>query len=179
MNEIDKAVNEYLQSQNIEFYSRELGFNFNSDFSGSDEPWSCDEWRIIFRNADKVQMNTEYYTGIGHRILKSIYKNDQRSKNDFIAVKNNLKPKTERNISILLSISEPVKPSAASVLYSLVMDMTALDTSFEYWCDELGYNSDSISHFNIYQKCCNIGKKMKQVFTNKQIETLRELLRDY
>lgn len=179
MSEIDKVVNEYLKSQNIEFYARELGFKFKSNFGGNDKPWACDEWRITFRNSDKIQLDTEYFTGIGLRVLKRIYKNDPRSKKDFIAVQNHLTPKTERNIGILLAISEPVNPTAASVLYSLVMDMAALDTSFEYWCAGFGYDNDSISAFNIYQQCCNIGKQMKQVFTNKQIETLREMLQDY
>lgn len=179
MNKIDKVVNEYLQSQNIAFYARELGFKFKSDFGSSDNPWACDEWHITFRNSDKIQLDTEYFTGVGYRVLKHIYKNNQRAKKDLLAVKNYLTPKTEQNISILLHISVPVKPTAASVLYSLVMDMQALDTSFEHWCADYGHNSDSISHFGVYQKCCNVGKQMKEVFTIEQIKTIHELLQDY
>lgn len=178
MNEIDKNVADYLARQKIDFYTKALGFKFKKDFSG-DKAWPCDEWQVTFRNESKNQIDTEYSTGIGHRVLRHIYKNDNKAKKDFIAVKNHLTPKTERNITLLLAISEPTKPTPASVLYSLISDSSALDTSFEYWCDDYGYDTDSIRHFNIYQQCCNIGKQMKQVFTNKQIETLKEMLQDY
>src|SRR5690606_33602845 len=37
----------------------------------------------------------------------------------------------------------PVPPHAADVLHSLILDSAAADQTFESWCDEFGYDSDS------------------------------------
>jgi hypothetical protein len=71
------------------------------------------------------------------------------------------------------------KPCAASVFYCLILDSNAIDQSFSDWCDCFGYDDDSISAFNTYQKCCNIAKQMNTVFSRNQIETLKTMLRDY
>lgn len=70
-------------------------------------------------------------------------------------------------------------PTAASVLYGLLSDASAMDESFSDWADNFGYDSDSIKTFNIYNACCAIGKQLKNVFTGEHLETLRELLQDY
>jgi hypothetical protein len=73
----------------------------------------------------------------------------------------------------------PVAPTAASVLYSLVSDSNALYSSFKHWCDDYGYDSDSIKAFDTYRACCEIGEKLAKVFTRVQMNELRELLQDY
>jgi hypothetical protein len=74
---------------------------------------------------------------------------------------------------------KPQAPRAATVLHSTLMDARALDTSFEYWCDDFGYSSDSIKHLNVYQACCEIGKKINAMFNHEQRKHLNELLEDY
>lgn len=76
-------------------------------------------------------------------------------------------------------VSKPVKPSNSNVLHSLIWDASALNESFENWCDNLGYDSDSIHVFTTYQQCCKIGKQLLNVFTQKEIDNIRELLQDY
>lgn len=99
--------------------------------------------------AGKSRFDTDYYTGLGHR--KKGFKTSDK----------------------------PVTPCAADVLHNLILDSSALDTSFDYWCSDYGYDTDSISAFNTYQTCCKIAKELRQVFTHTQIETLRGLLEDY
>lgn len=73
----------------------------------------------------------------------------------------------------------PVKPNNSDIIYSLLLDSEASDYSFSDWCDCFGYDSDSISAFNTYQQCENIGKQLKKVFSREQIEAMREALQDY
>jgi len=115
-----------------------------------DNNWQCDAWRVAFA-AGKSRFETDYYTGLGHR-------------------------KPLKHISGTI---KPVSPCAADVLYSLILDSSAINTSFEYWCSDYGYDSDSISAFDTYLKCCEIAKDLRRVFNHKQIETLRSLLEDY
>ena len=61
-----------------------------------------------------------------------------------------------------LKLSKPVFPGVASVLHSLMLDAQALDQSFADWCDDLGYDDDSISAFDTYRACCENGKNCKR-----------------
>lgn len=126
---------------------------FKVQYSGETkrDNWSCDAWRVRF-SSPKGVMATDYFTGMGHRkIIKTAWARH----------------------------AKPVNPRAADVLYSLVLDSAALDTSFEYWCGEYGCDSDSIKAFDTYRACCDIGKKMRSVFTQEQIQSLRDMLQDF
>jgi hypothetical protein len=59
------------------------------------------------------------------------------------------------------------------------MDASAIDSSFTYWCDDFGYNEDSITALNTYNYCCSIAKKMKVAFSNANMNVLKELTQDY
>ena len=89
-------------------------------------------------------MNFDYSMGYGHRLdLKgnqyqftnrlTIYEHEKR----------------------LLYYKAP-KPTIEDVLYSLVMDAQAGTYSFNVFCDEFGYNNDSIKVQNIYFACQKI-----------------------
>ncbi len=130
---------------------------FEVKYSGETKrnDWQCDAWRVQISSSKGV-MNTDYFTGMGHR-------------------------KGEKNIQTPFGLTKglPVKPRAADVLDSLVLDSAALDTSFEYWCSDYGYDSDSIKAFDTYRACCDTGKKLRSVFTQEQIQTLRDMLQDF
>lgn len=158
MNDTQKAVDAYLEAEKITFTARYMGESVR------DNNWQCDAWRIKFAVGESTdgfklpgftgktaRFETDYFTGLGHRT---------KPKQQW------LQPK-------------PVSPSAADVLCSLILDSSAINTSFEYWCADYGYDSDSISAFNTYQACCKIAKELRQVFNYKQIETLRGMLEDY
>jgi hypothetical protein len=72
-----------------------------------------------------------------------------------------------------------IAPSAAGVLYSLLMDAEAHDMPFAEWCDNFGYSSDSIKALHTYQQCEETARALKKVFTSEQMAELREALQDY
>lgn len=153
MNEQQKAVDAFLQENNIAYAAHYVGETMREN------KWQCDAWRVSFA-AGKSRFETDYYTGLGHR-----------------KVPGNRPLKKPHEIGYVAP--KPVTPCAADVLYSLILDSSAIDTSFDYWCSDYGYDADSISAFNTYQQCCKIAKELRQVFTNAQVETLRGLLEDY
>ena len=74
---------------------------------------------------------------------------------------------------------KPEKPKAASVLHSLLMDTYAIDSSFEDWCNDYGYDTDSIKALKTYKACRSIGERMVRVFSTDTIDAMREILQDY
>lgn len=164
MNNIEqKAIDAFLQENNIAYAARYVGETMR------DNKWQCDAWRASFA-AGKSRFETDYYTGLGHR--KPVKGSERQGGANMPKKSIGYHEWAKRNI-------KPVTPCAADVLHSLILDSSAIDTSFDYWCSDYGYDTDSISAFNTYQQSCKIAKELRQVFTHAQIETLRGLLEDY
>ena len=71
-------------------------------------------------------------------------------------------------------------PKMQDVIYSLVADSTAIDHgSFESWCDDYGYDTDSRKAESIYRACVKIGLKMRLMFGESGLASLHTLFQDY
>lgn len=163
MNEQQKAVDAFLQENDIAYAAHYVGETMR------DNKWQCDAWRVSFA-AGKSRFETDYYTGLGHR--KPVKGSERQEGASMPKKPIGYHEWAKRN-------SKPLAPCAADVLHSLILDSSAIDTSFDYWCNEYGYDADSISAFNTYQACCKIAKELRWVFTRAQLETLRGMLEDY
>lgn len=73
----------------------------------------------------------------------------------------------------------PKKPSVSNVMYSILLDVQAANQSFNDWCDEYGYDNDSMKAFKTYQTCCEYAVFVRKVFTSEQITAMRAALEDY
>lgn len=166
--EIDQAVNDYLKSINVEYSVLYLG-EIPKKW-GDDKEISMDQWITKFKKGN-VTIQEMYFTGLGLRKVTSKYglRDDRRN-----YPKNSIGYEQWVNEYMM-----PVKPEAEEVLYSMFMDAEAMHESFNGWCDNFGYSSDSIEALKIYQDCCEIGKKLCQVFTKEELSVLREMLQDY
>lgn len=65
-------------------------------------------------------------------------------------------------------------PSAYDVLACISGDTYCADT-FEDWCGELGYETDSIKALQTYRRCKAFAGRLNQFFTSEEIEALREI----
>ena len=61
--------------------------------------------------------------------------------------------RSERIFDYSMGSAHTKPPSAADVLYCLVMDASTSDVSFADWCDTFGYNPDSIADGQTYKAC--------------------------
>lgn len=168
LNEQDIAVAEYLKSISIPFNALNAGVK-------NDDNWQADSFLVSIQNE-----RFDYHMGIGHRLK---LKNGRLTLADQKYVKQ-LKEIVYDNhsrsvVNDLKNGYASVKPTSASVLYCLLSDANALDTSFKYWCDDYGYDNDSISALNTYNACCVTGEKIHKIFTHEQRVKLAELLEDY
>jgi hypothetical protein len=170
--EIDQAVADYLASIYMGFKAEYVGFR-------NDPKWQHDLWSVVFDNAGTfrpydnalpksahVVERFEYKTGIGHRKL------NKAGERYYSKLRYDI-TKIDREYVKMPEIT------AASVLYCLLLDGYANDQNFNDWCDNYGYDSDSISAFETYRACCESGKKLEKLFPRQQREHLRELLQDY
>ena len=156
MTDTQKQIDSLLSAWNIQFSASLIGETIK------DNNWKCDEWRIKIG-----AMRTSYYTGTGHRKHKKG------------AFRTTARKGTVAYANWERANLQPVAPCAADVIYSLLSDAEAADMSFNDWCDNFGYSSDSISAFITYQQCSTIGYDLQKVFTAKQRAELSELLQDY
>lgn len=173
INEQDLAVAEIISSYSVSYLGERVDEN----------KWISDKWIVTINGVD-----FEYHTGTGHRLEIGIGRYSLTSKQNK-EVKE-LKECTKLD-KVLFTIKDrrlyAVAPTQASVLYCIVSDSYASEVSFDDWCSDLGYDSDSRKALDVYLQCQENSKKLQQVFratkgtetTYTMIEKLKEILEDY
>lgn len=74
--------------------------------------------------------------------------------------------------------NKPKKPTKKDILYSMILDDVS-NTNFSDFCDNFGYNKDSIKALKIYEGCQKETEAYYDMFDNEEREILQELLQDY
>jgi hypothetical protein len=169
---IEAKVDELLAQAGVRFDVRYVG-RIKKDGGVGSKPWDCDQWAITLSKGTVV-WNTSYYTGLGLRKA-------MRPGADGLRVER--KNPEPRNTNDWHRWNEahlkPIKPTAASLMYSLLLDGSALDESFPNWCGNFGYSTDSLKALNTYNECCAIGQQLRLLFTYAQRADLLLALQDY
>lgn len=71
-------------------------------------------------------------------------------------------------------------PDIVNVFSCLLLDAQTIDQgSFESWCSEYGYDTDSRSAYASWQEGINVGLWFRSVLSSQQIEQLQTLFQDY
>ena len=60
-----------------------------------------------------------------------------------------------------------------SCLYSLILDADSIEYTFNEFCDNFGYDSDSIKANNIYKACIKTSKQLNRLFNADELNQLR------
>lgn len=68
-----------------------------------------------------------------------------------------------------------VAPDVGEVLGCVARDGEAINQTFEDWCGEFGYDSDSRKAEETYNACIAEGRKLRRILTPAQISQLAEL----
>ena len=134
--------------------------------------WDCDSWKFTIGKFD-----FDYYTGMGHRVLTAQAKLEVERKFPLP-----LHPSTQhyRNYKLALKAAEtPGVPHVTGLLACLVSVEDYCTTSFEEWCNETGYSTDSRKALDRYLQSQRDFSKFKQALPAEIREKLKELLQDY
>lgn len=73
--------------------------------------------------------------------------------------------------------NRPKKPTKKDILFSMMMDDVS-GLNFNDFCNEFGYDNDSIKALKIYKGCLKETEAYYNMFDNEEREILRELLED-
>jgi len=125
-----------------------------------------DAWVCTFTR-DKRSITFDYFTGLGCR--KAPAWNG---------------PGPAPRIGTLLHAqwvaqAKPQAPSPADVLYCVLSDAEACGQSFESWCGNFGYDTDSRKGFATYEACQRNGDKLRGFFTSEELARFATELQDY
>ena len=71
----------------------------------------------------------------------------------------------------------PRKPSMCNILYSALSDADCAGSSFEDFCGNVGYETDSRKALDIYLECQEMGSKLKR--SGIPLDAVREILEGY
>lgn len=158
---VNEQVITLLTNAGIKFNIIPAGFGLKRD------NWECDGWVLQLHKNNNTQM-FEYYTGIGHRtpIPKPMDNGPMPRKGTLM-------------YELLEKQRKPVTPELCGIIHSLNIDSQALSESFYNWCDNFGYDSDSIKALNIYNACCDNAKKYYSVVDRATQAQLEVILQDY
>lgn len=145
--------------------------------------WIHDEWAVTLRGKETFT----YKTGWGCRKPAG---GDVLDKNPYaVSVVEKLhsaKISVEKNIKIVddlihyvSKVTVPTKPKIADVMECLTLDAdSASGSTFVDWCAAFGYSDDSIKARACYDACLRTARKLANVFTREELESLRKELEE-
>lgn len=168
----------------LEVACKKLGISIDSihlSLGKDKKGWLRDVWSCTLHFQGKT-MNTEFKTGIGHRVLaKYVKRSGERfSLNNNLVVAYSSEEAAAKNMLVLPRHTEGEKkgvikgPSVADVISCLLHSVGCIEMSFANWVEEYGYDKDSLSALKTYLHCQEEADKVYK-FLNETVEELRYL----
>ena len=137
------------------------------------------KWNALFTNMRGQQDTFDYFTGIGCGPQMS----EAELRLNFPLVAN--VPKHNRhNIkdkSLLAQIASRAAfkanwtPDPIEILWAIARDGDALESTFEDWASDLGYDADSRKAEKVYRACQDNALRLKKILSADKIELLKGL----
>lgn len=164
----------------IEALLQHWGVKRNTQYHGliADGNWEGDSFAVTLGT-----QSFTYKTGVGHRYYTQLAIGAKPPR---------LTKKADKSVrdmqAILGRVGFPIKdlyatftpvPASAGVIWSLLLDSSASNESFDDWCADFGYDTDSRKALETYLACQQNGTKLRKVFTRSQLSTLQAMLEDY
>lgn len=161
-----------------------LGLDYSAEFVPQSKSRNAKEkdltlnWRVTLKRGG-VELTTDYQQGIGH--MPNYNFNARRTLE--VAERERLaaeKGKYYTGVNNFASKHIPLPaPPLVDILYSLALDSDALDYTFEDWCGNFGYDTDSRTAEKLYRTCLDLAIKFRQLVGDEGMKQLREALQDY
>lgn len=134
----------------------ENGVSFRAACMGETtrDNWQCDEWRITFSLGKESEI-FQYFTGLGHRVETPEYQRAMYG----------LEKASPRCIARVAAekLKKPKAPYAADVIHTLALDAQFANGTFEDFCGDLGYDTDSRKALENYLQCQRDGERFRRV----------------
>lgn len=133
----------------------------NTDFRDNDSSTWMVKWKITLEDEKNNQLVVDYFQGIGY-YEKEIERTPNKYSLHFTG-----------QVSKLCTYG-PKKPNItlSSVLECLSTDWAAYGMNFLEWCDCYGYDSDRISHRDIYDSCVKSARDAIKAFGRTKFDEI-------
>jgi len=167
-------------SLGLSIESTEPAPGVNPAESKESKPWPHIAYDVTVKRNGKPVWSGPYKLGVGH--VKGM-----PSKRFTLADQERLDPigyasraaydeAAQARVAANLAKVQGVKPQLDNVLSSLLMDGSAYfdACTFEEWCNEYGYDSDSRKAESIWKACDQTGRTLSRAFTDQELGDLRE-----
>lgn len=115
------------------------------------EGWKHDRWTIELNGVP-----IEYKTGLGNRKAPKIHPWHTTT-----------------------PPAKPVPPNPDNVLHSLIMDWQCSQDTYETFCGDLGYDTDSRRALATYLACQEAGPKLRAMRLGKSLQELAGIYQDF
>lgn len=182
-------------------YVASLGLRYSARFIPQSASRNRDEkaktlnWSVTIEGKGS-SLTVDYAQGIGHvpgwrELPRTLYFEDLRKEFDNASEKgvypikrlheHEHKHEHGTRLDILPgNLTKPLPaPDVLDVLYSLVLDSSAADETFEDWCANYGYDTDSRKAEATYRACVDYGIRLRRILGADVLARLSELFQDY
>lgn len=129
------------------------------------DSWAHDAWKVTLSYQER-KLTTSYSTGLGHRTLITTVKKYGEVYSGMLGNFRGVEAATK------VGYTSPVTPSVADVVSSLLCDASCVDYSYDEWCSDLGYDTDSRKALDTYLQCQTTGVKLRSLFTSDTYQSL-------
>jgi hypothetical protein len=75
-------------------------------------------------------------------------------------------------------IVEPIRPTAADILFSLLLDASAAHENFSDWCANYGYSDDSLKALRLYQESIKTAQRLRTLFSAEQLAEIKDMVEE-
>lgn len=137
---------------------------------GSPEEWQCDEWQVTIAYQGK-SLTTTYRTGLGHR---KMFRHVERSGSRYWDRQRQCYYRDAVDAAESGASKPGDPPTVADVLYCLMSEANAVHMTFEEWCSDFGYDSDSRKAERVFHESVRLGREVYRVFRDTDIRKLTE-----
>jgi hypothetical protein len=150
--------------------------------------WTCIHYRVEVKIGDKTVIKTDFYLGVGHvkkptkylQYNKHLAALPARHRNmldhwiDRPSVKF-IDQETFSEVVAAVAKATKVAPTLDQVMASLILDGSPCfdHQSHKDWCDDFGYDADSMRAKKMYNQCMETGQAIARHLPNTTLYALR------
>ena len=165
------------EKHGVTIESRFIGLRETPAETKATRPWKHFLWSVTLKRGSQM-IDTPWKAGIGHAKKGfddnvALARESQRTGTPLISGRETQQPGDK-----LATVYLPTPPIAADVLHSLILDSSACDMSFEDWCADYGYDTDSRKALDTYIEYQNIGNKVR-AFLGREFSEFQIAAQEY
>jgi hypothetical protein len=136
-------------------------FSAKKHFSKNSEDWQHIAWECTL-TTPRGSLATTFKQGLGH-LPDSIRPRDRITIAMEEAIQKTLKTGKVYGLGAIVSRGPLQPPTLVDVLGSLCSDSSAIDSTFEDWASDFGYDADSRKAYATWERCRDLGLRLRQI----------------